>query len=126
LRFFGAVSLALLVPGVALGLRFLVHYVRGSGSGHVQSLILVAVLIIAGVVAGAVALLADLIAANRRILEQMEQHARLRALADATAPELLLTGGLLIRRTYADEARIVHGPVGQSPAPSEVTAHGGA
>jgi hypothetical protein len=113
------------VPGVALGLRFLVHYVRGSGSGHVQSLILVAVLIIAGVVAGAVALLADLIAANRRILEQMEQHARLRALADSSGPELLVSG-VLIGRAYADETRTVDDPVGHSPAPSAVIAHGGA
>jgi glycosyltransferase involved in cell wall biosynthesis len=103
LRFFSGISVALMLPGIALGVRFLLHYARGFGSGHVQSLILAAVLIIAGVIAAAVGLLADLIAANRRILEQIEQDARLRALADRMRPALLFSG-VLIPKSSADES----------------------
>ena len=95
LRFFSVISAALVLPGVALGVRFLVHYIGGSGAGHVQSLILTALLILAGVLAASVGLLADLIAANRRILEQIEQRARLRALMEPATSELLFSGELI-------------------------------
>ena len=95
LRFFAAISAALVLPGVALGVRFLVYYIGGSGAGHVQSLILTALLILAGVLAASVGLLADLMAANRRILEQIEQRARLRALMEPATSELLFSGELI-------------------------------
>ncbi len=100
LRLFGFMGLALLTPGVLVGARFLIAYFRGMGSGHVQSLILSAVLIIASVVAFAVALLADLIAANRALLEQIEHRQRLQELTDAHEDlrAELLFGGVLIAR----------------------------
>jgi glycosyltransferase involved in cell wall biosynthesis len=101
LRFFGFIGLVLTFLGVLGGVRFLVYYFSGAGAGHVQSLILSAVLIIAGVIAAAVALLADLIAANRAILEQVEHRQRLRELADPSnqaARTDLLFGGVLIAR----------------------------
>jgi glycosyltransferase involved in cell wall biosynthesis len=105
LRFFGCVGVALITPGMLLGIRFLIEYFRGSGGGHVQSLVLSAILVIAGVIAGAVGLLADLIAANRKALEQIEHRQRVRELTEDDhgfhATDILV-GGRLIVRTARD------------------------
>lgn len=52
---------ASLLSGLLLGLRFLYFYVSGSGNGHIQSLILSAVLMIVGFQLGTLGLIADLI-----------------------------------------------------------------
>ena len=58
--------------GAALGLRFLGFYFFGANpGGHVQSLILAAVLIVIGFQTFLIALLADLVAINRRLLEEL-------------------------------------------------------
>jgi hypothetical protein len=69
LKTFTLLSTAFLVPGVLLGLRFVYHYVFGSGTGKIQSLILAAVLLIVGFQVFILGLVADLLAANRRLLE---------------------------------------------------------
>ena len=56
--------------GFLVGLRFLYYFVIGEGSGHVQSVILTALLIGSGLLLCVMGLLADLIAVNRRLLEQ--------------------------------------------------------
>lgn len=71
LRVFTAAGILLLGFGFALGVRFLIYYLRGVGGGHVQSLILAAVLMILGFQTLLIGLLADLIAFNRKILEEM-------------------------------------------------------
>ena len=63
----GAVSAAI---GGGLGLRFLAYYLAGAGSGHIQSLILAAILILGGATLVLAGLMADLIAANRRLMER--------------------------------------------------------
>ncbi len=61
------------LAGTLLGLRFLYFYlVTGTGSGHIQSLILTAVLLILGVLLIIVGLIADLISVNRKLLENVE------------------------------------------------------
>ncbi len=55
--------------GLLLVLRFLYFYLGGSGAGHIQSLILAAVLIMVGFQVFVLGVLADLIAANRRLIE---------------------------------------------------------
>jgi glycosyltransferase involved in cell wall biosynthesis len=70
-RFFGVIALFLFGAGFLIGLRFLVYYVGGNGSGHVQSLILAAVLLTIGFQTFLVAFLADLLAANRKLLEDL-------------------------------------------------------
>jgi glycosyltransferase involved in cell wall biosynthesis len=61
------------LAGSVLGLRFLYFYlVMGTSSGHIQSLILVAVLLILGVLLIIVGLIADLISVNRKLLENVE------------------------------------------------------
>jgi glycosyltransferase involved in cell wall biosynthesis len=63
------VSMLLIVPGLLIGLRFLYFYLSGTGFGHVQSLILAAILLIVGFQVFILGLVADLLAANRRLLE---------------------------------------------------------
>ena len=65
LRFMAALSLVLMIPGIAAFARFLVFYFTGQGGGHVQSLIIGAAFIAAGAVTLVGGLIADLIAANR-------------------------------------------------------------
>ena len=59
--------------GVLLGLRFLYFYLfTEATSGHIQSLILAAVLIILGAFLMVIGLIADLISVNRKLLENVE------------------------------------------------------
>lgn len=59
--------------GIVLGLRFLYFYfVTKTGYGHIQSLILSAVLLILGGLLIIVGLVADLISVNRKLLESVE------------------------------------------------------
>jgi glycosyltransferase involved in cell wall biosynthesis len=76
LKVFFALGLVLLMLGVTPVVRFLYFFVRGDGSGHVQSLVLGGALGLAGFVALMVGLLADLIAFNRRLLEMLLERAR--------------------------------------------------
>jgi glycosyltransferase involved in cell wall biosynthesis len=71
LRVFLAIGGVFLVSGLALGLRFLYFLLLAGqgGAGHIQSLILAAVLIILGVQVALIGLIADLVGVNRRMLE---------------------------------------------------------
>jgi len=60
----------MMVAGLALGVRFLVYYFQGQGVGHIQSLILTAILLIVGFQVLLIGLLADLIGFNRKMLEE--------------------------------------------------------
>jgi glycosyltransferase involved in cell wall biosynthesis len=70
LKTFFAIGSLLMLAGVALGVRFVWLYAQGS-RGHVQSLILTAVFVITGFHTWLIALLADLIAVNRRLSEEV-------------------------------------------------------
>jgi hypothetical protein len=69
LKTFTIVATAFLIPGMILGLRFLYFYIFGTGAGHIQSLILAAVLLIVGFQMLILGMVADLLAANRRLME---------------------------------------------------------
>lgn len=77
LRVFTTLGLILLLGGLGLGIRFLYFFVIGEGVGHVQSVILSAVLLIIGFQILLIGLLADLISFNRRILEEVLYRQRL-------------------------------------------------
>lgn len=70
-RFFGALGAILFFLGFLIGLRFLFYFLSGNGDGHVQSLILASVLLGMGFQTILVAFLADLLAANRKLLEDI-------------------------------------------------------
>ncbi len=72
MKFFMSIGMVLVLVGMAIGARFLYFYICGSGSGHIQSLILASILIIIGVQTGVVGLLGDIIAANRKLLEDVQ------------------------------------------------------
>jgi len=84
-RFFALVGTVILLPGLVIGLRFLADYLAGNGQGHVQSLILAAILIVMAFITYAAGLLADLIAANRLLLEELRMR-QLRAEVAAVRP----------------------------------------
>ena len=62
--------------GLILGIRFLVFYCMGQGAGHVQSLILASTLIMMGFMTAIIGLQADVIAKNRKLLEDIQYHVR--------------------------------------------------
>jgi glycosyltransferase involved in cell wall biosynthesis len=75
-KFFASIGALLFLAGFAIGLRFLWFYWTGAGDGHIQSLILAAVLLIMGFQTILVAFLADLLAANRILLEDIRFSVR--------------------------------------------------
>lgn len=70
LRVFLTVGGVLIAGGVALGLRFLYFFFQHQSSGHVQSLILAAILTIVGFQVCMHGLLAELVRLNRQMLEE--------------------------------------------------------
>lgn len=71
LRVFSTFSLIFLALGLILSLRFVYFFLQGQGNGHIQSLILAAVLLIVGFQTFLIGLVADLISFNRKILEDL-------------------------------------------------------
>jgi glycosyltransferase involved in cell wall biosynthesis len=79
LRIFLRAGLVPVLFGLALAARFLYFFLTDrSPAGHLQSLLLAAVLIMVGVQVWVVGIVADLIAVNRRLLEEVvfEQRSR--------------------------------------------------
>ncbi|HEY2323377.1 MAG TPA: glycosyltransferase family 2 protein [Thermoanaerobaculia bacterium] len=71
LKTFFAIGAILMLAGLALGVRFLWAFAEGDRAGHIQSLILCAVFLVTGFQTWLIALLADLIAVNRRLSEEV-------------------------------------------------------
>ncbi len=86
LRVFTTIGALLVVLGSIPGIRFLWFYFNGDRTGHVQSLILAAILIIVGFQVMLIGLLADLMSANRKLLEESLYRLRRRDLDAPTGP----------------------------------------
>lgn len=71
LRVFLSLGVLPLLGGLLLLARFMVFYFQGQGQGHVQSLIAASILIVLGLQAFLLGLLADLIARNRQLSEDV-------------------------------------------------------
>jgi glycosyltransferase involved in cell wall biosynthesis len=88
-RFFMSVGLTLSGAGFLAGMRFLYYYLTGAGAGHVQSLILASILLGVGFQTMLTAFLADLLAVNRRLMEDVQYRVKKMEIsigrADATA-----------------------------------------
>lgn len=76
MRFFGTIGGLLLFAGLAVGIRYLVYFFMGDGDGHIQSLILTAILVIFGAQTLLVGLQADNIAVNRKLLEDIQYRVK--------------------------------------------------
>lgn len=79
-RFFAILAGMFFLVGALIGLRFLYYFVFESGAGHIQSLILSAILIITGVQVGVIAVLSELLSINRKILEDIQKRLKLQDL----------------------------------------------
>lgn len=69
--FFCSIGAVMFGLGLVIGLRFLWHFFAGGGEGMVQSLILAAILLGMGFVSFMIAFVADLLAVNRMLLEDI-------------------------------------------------------
>ena len=79
-RFFSILAGLFLFIGMLIGARFLWYYMGGNGTGHIQSLILSAILIITGVQVGVIGVLSELLAINRKLLEDIQRRLKLQDL----------------------------------------------
>ncbi len=75
LKVFTLLSLLLIGAGLIPAVRYLYFFLVMHSSGHIQSLILAAILIIVGVQTFLIGLAADLLAFNRKILEELRYRA---------------------------------------------------
>ncbi len=76
LRVFFYVGSGLILLGLALIVRYVYFVIQGIGGGHVQSIIIAAVFLIVGFQTWLIGLVADLIAFNRKILEELLYRTR--------------------------------------------------
>jgi len=71
LKLFTTTGLVFFLVGLLISLRFLYYYFNGEGQGHLQSLILSAVLMIVGFQVLLIGLMADVISASRKLTEEV-------------------------------------------------------
>ena len=109
LRVFWGLGGLCLAVGTFIGLRFLVYYFADGGAGHIQSLILAAVLLIVGFQTMLIGLVADLIGSSRSLLEDALVRVReLELRTDAGPEELeLATGDIEVVRLSSGDPEIV-------------------
>ena len=62
--------------GLILGVRFLIFMAQHNAMGHVQSLILASTLLMLGFITWLMGIMADTVASNRKILEDVQKHVR--------------------------------------------------
>lgn len=76
LKCFTYLAIVPIAIGLLIGFRFLYYMAMGQSGGHVQSLILACTLIIIGFLTFMIGLVADVIAANRKLLQDTQYHTR--------------------------------------------------
>ncbi len=84
MRMFFFIGGFLIFSGLIPSIRFLIYYFNGQGDGHVQSLILAAILFIVGFNVLMIGLLADVISFNRKLTEEVLLRLRRMDLAKST------------------------------------------
>jgi glycosyltransferase involved in cell wall biosynthesis len=72
LYFFTMLSSLLALISIGIGVRFLYFYLSAQGGGHIQSLILAAILAIFSFQSLLTGILSDLISSNRKLLEELK------------------------------------------------------
>ncbi len=76
LKIFTYIGIVFFGTGFAISLRFLYFYLNNAGQGHLQSLILSAVLMIVGFQVLLIGLVADVISGNRKLIEDLVYRVR--------------------------------------------------
>jgi glycosyltransferase involved in cell wall biosynthesis len=85
LKVFSYIGAIIFASGLALTVRFLYYYFTGAGLGHVQSLIISAVLMIVGFQVLLIGLVSDMISGSRKLLEDLLYRIRVLELAGRDA-----------------------------------------
>ena len=94
MRFFLVLGTIPLLTGFLLGVRWLALFWNGRPASHIPSLVLTAILLISGLQLWVVGLIAELLAVNRSLLEDVQFRARQSALPfSATISEVKHNGG---------------------------------
>lgn len=76
LVFFSILGSIPFLAGVVIAVRFIWYYMRGNGMGHTQSLVLASTLMMLGFTTFIMGLQGDIMAANRKILEDIQYRVR--------------------------------------------------
>ncbi len=76
LTFFTAIGIVPFLAGLIIMVRFLIFFISGSGMGHIQSLILASTLMMLSFTTFMMGFQADLMAANRKIMEDVQYRLR--------------------------------------------------
>ncbi len=84
LKIFTYIGIVFFGTGFAISLRFLYFYLNNAGQGHLQSLILSAVLMIVGFQVLLIGLVADVISGNRKLIEDLVYRVRKMELSPGT------------------------------------------
>lgn len=74
--FFSTIGSILFLLGFALGIRWITLYFMGTEGSHVPSLVLASILMLSGFMSILVGFLSDLIATNRKLLEEIQYRIR--------------------------------------------------
>lgn len=75
-RFLGSIGMIMFGAGFLIGVRFLILYLNHQGKGHTQSLVLASILLGMGFQMLLIAVIADLLSVNRKLLEEIRCQAR--------------------------------------------------
>ncbi len=103
LQFFTILGSVPFLAGIGVGIRFLVYMQLGQAGGHVQSLILASTLLMIGFMTYMIGLQADIIAANRKILEEVQYQVRRLAYSNSQAASAGLEEALCERGQQDEE-----------------------
>ncbi len=76
LRFFTYIGIVCFIGGAIFGFRFLIYFLIGDGNIRIKSMIAAGFLGLLGILNIAFGILADLIAANRKLIEDVQKHVR--------------------------------------------------
>ncbi|MFQ5648744.1 MAG: glycosyltransferase family 2 protein [bacterium] len=94
LKTFSMVGAGIFLTGLLVSSRFLYFYLIGDGGGHIQSLILSAVLMLIGFQVIMIGLLADLIRGNRRLIEDTQYRVKKLEIGESQANGLATQTGV--------------------------------
>ncbi len=76
LKVFTYIGVSIFLAGLLVAVRFLYYYLTGNGTGHLQSLVFSAVLLIVGFQVVLIGLLADVLSGTRKMLEDLLYRVR--------------------------------------------------
>jgi glycosyltransferase involved in cell wall biosynthesis len=114
LKLFSMLGAISFVFGIGLGSRYIYFVFAGEGDGHVQSLILGAILLGSGLLFASLGILADLISTNRKLLEELVWREKVSSKSPVLSPHIVTDNGHLNGAAPVSNGHITEG--GHQPA----------